>query len=271
MFKRVRDSLVYPAEILRYRKDHILLVLLYLLFFAALLSTRTIIDVVKFDGLSVVTKETVKEEINIIDNNCEIVSAELICTGEHLINAYSDSMYTVYLDSNDVINYDDYPNDEYSLIIHDEAVYLYVFGINTVSIPLTDLPTSLQNIDFNDQASDPEAFYSHLFTGIDELIVSYKSAWGTALIAVEMFISILFYMIFLLFSSFFMKKRYKIIPFKETFTMTVYSSTSLYIILTFYSMLDLNIIIVIVLLFISFRQNGILNREIDRRITKKPW
>jgi len=270
MFKRVRDSLVYPAEILRYRKDHILLVLFYLIFFAALLSTRTVIDVIKFDGISEVTKESVKEEINIIDNDCEIISAKLICDGEHLISTYSDTMYTVYLDSNAVINYSEYPDNEYSVIIHDEGVYLYVFGINTMSIPLTELPTSLQNIDFNDQTSDPTAFYNNLFIGIDELIVSYKNVWGVALIGVEMFISLLFYLVFILFSSFFMKRRYKIIPFRETFTMTVYSSTSLYIILMFYSMLNLNIIVVIVLLFVSFRQNGILNREIDRRIRKKP-
>jgi len=271
MFKRVRDSLVYPAEILRYRKDHILLVLLYLLFFAALLSTKTIINVVKFDGLTEVAKESIKEEVNIIDNNCEIVSAELVCDGEHLISAYSDAMYTVYLDSNAAINYDVYPDNEYSVIIHGKSIYLYVFGINTVSFPLTDLPTPLQNIDFNEQVSDPTAFYNNLFIGVDELIVSYKGAWGFAVIAVELFISLLFYMIFILFSAFFMKKRYKIIPFKETFKMTVYSSTSLYIILTFYSMLNLSIIIVVLLLFISFRQNGILNREIDRRIRKKPW
>lgn len=270
MFKRVRDSLVYPAEILRYRKDHILLVLIYLLFFAALLSTRTVIDVIKFDGLAEVTKEEVKEEINNIDNNCAIASAKLICDGEHLISTYSDTMYTVYLDSNEVINYSEYPDNEYSVIIHDEGVYLYVFGINTIMIPLDEMPLTLQNIDFNDQVNDPTAFYNSLFIGIDELILSYKNVWGVALILVEMVISIAFYMIFILFSSFFMKRRYKIIPYKETFTMTVYSSTSLYIILTFYSLLNLNIIIVVVLLFISFRQNNILNREIDRRITKKP-
>ena len=270
MFKRVRDSLVYPAEIIKFRKDRLIFVLLYLLFFAALLSTRTVIDVVKFEGISEVTKEAVKEEINIVDNDCEIVAAELTCDGEHLINVYKDTMYSVYLDSNASIDYNKYPNNEYSIIIHEDVVYLYVFGINTMEIPLEELPVPLQNIDFSQQTSDPTIFYNNLFLGIDKLIVSYKDIWGAALILVEFFISVIFFMIFILFSSFFMKKRYKIIPYKETFIMTVYSSTSLYIILTFYSMLNLNIFIVIVLLFVSFRQNNILNREIDARIRKKP-
>ena len=66
-----------------------------------------------------------------------------------------------------------------------------------------------------------------------------------------------------------MKIRYKVISFKEVFVLTTYSSTSLFVILTFYSMLELNLIIIIILLVISFRQSGIMNREIERRLKKK--
>ncbi len=268
MFKRVRDSLVYPKEILKYRKDRTIFVILYLLFFAALLSTRTIIDVIKYDGLTAVTKDAIEDDMPIIDKDCAVVSARLICDGEYSISTYNDSMFAVYLDSHTLINFDEYPGDEYSIIISNESVYVYVFGINTLILPLSDLPNSLQNIDFNDQVNDSDEFYTNLFLGVDELIVSYKNIWGTMLILIEFAISILFYLLFLLFSAWFLKKRYPMIPFKETFAMTVYSSTSLYIILTFYSMLDLSLFIVIILLVISFRQNGIMNKEIDRRIRK---
>lgn len=268
MFSRVRDSLVYPKEILKYRKDRMIFVILYLLFFAALLSTRTIIDVVKYDGLSAVDKEHIEEDMPIIDNNCAIISAKLSCDGEHIISTYDDSLFTLYLDSHTTVDFSEYPDDEYSIIINDESVYVYVFGINSLTVPLSDFPISLQNIDFNDQVNNPNAFYNNLFSGIDELIVSYKDIWGTMLVLVEFAVSISFYLLFLLFSAWFLKKRYPMIPFKETFTMTVYSSTSLYIILTFYSMLDLSLIIIIILLVISFRQNSIMNKEIDRRIRK---
>ena len=105
--------------------------------------------------------------------------------------------------------------------------------------------------------------------GIDELIVSYKNIWGPAMVLIEVAISIIFYLIFVSFSAWFLRRRFIVIPFKEAFTMTAYSSTSLFIILTFYYMINLDLIIVIILLIISFRQNGIMSREIERRLKKK--
>jgi len=269
MFKRVRDSLVYPKEILRYRKDNILLVLLYLLFFALLLSSRTVIDVIKYDGLSGVYKEGITQEMTVVNQDCAIENAVLVCDGEHLINLYSEQMFTVYLDSSIELDFTEYPDDEYGIIIHDEHVFLYLFGMNTMQIPLSDFPTKLQDIDFDDQVNNSTVFYDDLFEGIDELLVSYKTIWGPLLLFVEVSISIAFYLVFVLVSAWFLKMRFKVIPYKETFTLTAYSSTSLFIILTFYSMLNLDLIIIIILLIISFRQNGIMSKEIERRLKKK--
>ena len=205
MFKRVRDSLVYPKEILKYRKDNILLVLLYLLFFALLLSSKTIIDVAKYDGLSGVYKEHISQEMTVIDQDCEINNAALVCAGEYMINVYSEQMFTIYLDSHADLDLEDYPDDEYGIIIHDEDVFLYLFGINTMQIPLSDLPTNLQNIDFDDQVNNSVVFYSYLFEGIDELMVSYKNIWGPILLIVEIAISIAFFSVFVLVSAWFLK------------------------------------------------------------------
>lgn len=270
MFKRVRDSLVYPREILKYRKDHILFVLFYLFFFAVLLSSRSIIDVIKYDGIALIYKEAMIEEMVPITEDCEIANALLVCDAEYIVAFYEDAMFTIYLDSNSTLDFSQYPSNEYSIIVHDDSVYAYVFGISALEeIPLSSLPSSLQNLDFEDQTNDSEAFYEQLFAGIDQLIVDYKIIWGTSMVLFEVMISTLFYLVFVLISSWFLKTRYKVIPFKETFTMTTYSSTSLFIILTFYSMLELNIFIVIILLVIAFRQNGIMTKEIDRILKKK--
>ena len=218
MFKRVRDSLVYPKELLNYRKDRIILVLFYLLFFAMLLSTRTVIDVIKFDGISNPAKDILKEEILVVEDDCAIVSATLICDGEHLIEVYEDTMFTIFLDSNETIDYGNYPSDSYAIIIHDEDVYVYFLGIDIFSVPLNELPSSLQNIDFNDQTANPDQFYENLFEGIDELIVSYKTTWGILLVVIEIVVSMIFYLIFILFSAWFLKRRFSVIPFKETFS-----------------------------------------------------
>ena len=269
MFKRIRDSLVYPKEILNYRKDHILFVLLYIAFFALLLSSRSVIDVIKYDGLTSAYKASIEEEMTIVSQDCEILDATLVCDGEHYINLYSDPLFTIYLYSGDIALLSEYPSDNYSIIINDDQAHFYVVGRNSLSIPLSDLPSSLHNIDFADQVNNPSVFYNNLFNGIDDLLVLEKSFWGPMVVLVEMFVTIAFYLVFILMSASFLKMRHKVIPFKETFTLTTYSSTSLFIILTFYSMLDLNIIIIVILLVISFRQNGIMSREIDRRLKNK--
>jgi len=241
----------------------------YIVFFAILLSSRTVIDVIKYDGLSNTYKASIEENMTVLSHDCEILDASLICDGDYTIKLYEEPIFVVYLDSHNTINYDSYPNDKYTLIIHDDAVYFYVFGMNTMIFPIDELPFKLQNIDFNEQVSDSTSFYTNLFNGVDELILGYKNIWGPMMVTIEIIISITFYLVFILISSWFLKIRYKIIPFKETFALTTYSSTSLFIILTFYSMLELDLIIVIILLVISFRQNGIMSKEIDRRLKKK--
>ncbi len=269
MFKRVRDSLVYPAQILNYRKDRIIFVLFYIFFFAILLSSRTVIDVVKYDGLSAVYKELVTQEMTVVTEDCEILDASLLCDEEYTIKLYEEVMFTIYLDSNDDLDFSDYPSDRYTLIIHDEHVYFYVFGMRSLEVPISELPTTLQNINFEDQVNSPSDFYNRLFLGLDDLLVGYKDVWGPMVVAVEVMISTTFFLVFVLVSSWFLKIRYKVIPFKETFTLTTYSSTSLFIILIFYSMLELSLFIIIILLVLSFRQNSIMSKEIDRRLRKK--
>ncbi len=269
MFNRVRDSLVYPKEILKYRKDRVLFVLFYIFFFGVLLSSRTIIDVAKYDGLSNAYKAYVEENLTIIDDDCQIDNALLVCDSEDTIMVYEEIVFAVYLDSHNTLDYNQVNyGDKYTVVLHDDSAYFYMFGMNTMILPLTDLPNELQNIDFTQQVTDSNAFYNNLFTGLDKLILGYKNIWGPMMIGIEILISIAFYLFFISISAWFLKMRYKIIPFKETFAMTTYSSTSLFIILTFYTMLDLNIFIVIILLVVSFRQSGIMNKEIDRRLKK---
>ncbi len=269
MFKRVRDSLVYPKEILKYRKDSIFFVLFYLVFFAILLSTKSTIDVIKYDGLSEEYKTSIIEKMTVVNQDCELVSAKLVCDGNYLIKLYEEPIFTIYLDSSNEIDYSEYPSNEYTIIIHDEDINFYLYGISTLQLPLSDLPASIHNLDFDDQVNNPTVFYDNLFEGIDELVLDYKIIWGSMMVFIEIIISILFYLIFVLVSAWFLKRRYPVIPFKQTFTMITYSSTSLFIILTFYYMLELSLFIIIILLIVSFRQNGIMSREIEKRLKKK--
>jgi len=269
MFKRVRDSLVYPKEIINYRKDHLLFVIFYLFFFAILLSTRTVIDFAKYDGLEPAYKNSIEENMTVVTEDCEILDSSLVCDAEYYIKLYEEPTFTVYLFSGDIKKFSEYPSDNYSIVINEDQIYFYLLGVTSLNIPISELPDSFHNIDFADQTDDPSGFYSNLFTALDTLLLDSKNVWAPMMVAVEIAVSITFYLVFVLVSSWFLKLRYKVIPFKETFVMTTYSSTSLFIILTFYSMLELDLIIIIILLVISFRQNGIMSREIERRLKKK--
>jgi len=269
MFNRVKNSLIYPKEILKYRKDSMFFVIFYLIFFATLLSTRTAIDVASYDGLSNVYKDHVQENMVIVENNCIISDAILTCDGEHKIALYEDLVFTVYLDSNEILDYNEYDDGEYAVIIHEDSVYLSVYGLSGFQLLISELPEDLHNLDFNDQTLDESVFYETMFSGTDELIVSYKAIWGSILIGIELLLGIAFYLIFVLISSLFLRYRYKFFSYKESFILTTYSSTALFIILAFYYLLDLSLIYLIILILVSFRQNGIMNREIERQFKNK--
>jgi len=270
MFNRVRDSIIYPKEIIKYRKDSMFFVIFYLMFFALLLSTRTAIEVARYDGLSHSYKEHIQETMTVVENDCVIVEAVLSCDGEHVIELYEDGVFTVYLDSNEILNFNEYDDGEYAVIIHGDGVYISVYGLSGFKYPISDMPDELHNLDFNDQTLDESVFYETVFTGVDELIISYKGIWGSILIGLEFLLGIVFYLIFVLISSLFLRSRYKFFSYKESFILTTYSSTALFVILTFYYLLDLNLIYLIILILVSFRQNGIMNREIDRQFKNKP-
>ncbi len=269
MFNRVRDSLLYPKEILKYRKDSMFFVLFYLFFFALLLSTRTAIDVLKYDGMSNIYKDNIQETMTIVENDCYISDSELFCDSELTILLFEDVLFKVYLDSNELIDSNNYDSGEYAIIIHEKSVFVTIYGMNNVQFLISEMPEELHNLDFKDQTLDENLFYTTLFTGIDKLIVSYKGIWGTLFVLSEFLLYMTFYLLFISISSLFLRNRYKFFTFKEAFTITTYSSTGLFIVLTFFIMLELDIIYLIIFILISFRQSGILNREIQNQFKKK--
>lgn len=269
MYNRFRDGLVNPKLLLEYRKDAMWKVILYIVFFAILFSSASIVDVIKYDGLSEVYKENVRQSANEVTEDCAIVNAELICDAEYKIEVYEDQIFTFYLDSYSQLDFDRYKESGYAIIIHDKSIYASVNGIKIYDYLIEDLDSSIHNIDFNDQTNDSKVFYNSVFNAVDELLISYKATWGTLVVVVEVIISFVIYMMFILLSAYFLRKRFSIVPFKQLFAMTTYSSTGLFVVLIFDSILQLNIFLIVILLILAFRQNNALAIEIDRRLKNK--
>jgi len=269
MFNRVRDGLVYPKELLKYRKDKLIYVFLYIFFFAVLLSTTSIIYMITFNGLSNTEKETIQKDFNNITNNCQINNEVLACSQVANTMIY-ENMYTrFYLNSNDDFDSSLYGDDIFAAVVHGDSVEVLLSGVMVSTVKISQLPDVFHNFDFSLQQSNPSLFYETLFTGVDEVLSSTIIYWGTISIFVSTMTAMLMYCFFIFVSAYFMKKRFVIIPFKHLFVLTTYSSTGLFVILIFNSIIGLNLFLIIILLIFAFRQNSILNLEIERRLRKK--
>jgi hypothetical protein len=268
MITRFRDSLVYPKNIIHFRKDPVWVALLYVLFFALLLGTRTTIEMVTFDGLRPNTQETIRTELSSIESTCAIVDAMLVCDDAERTELFTDGFVTYSLDSYDSINTSLYDTG-YNIIVQEDALKVVVSGaeISAVTLSLSDLPESLQNLDFGlIQTDNDDQFYESFFEGVNTFLVSQKSIFAPIIIVSELIANLLLYMFFILISAWFMKMRFKPIKFKELFVMTVYSATALYLILIFDSLFSLSFFLVIVLVLIAFRQNNALSTELYLRM-----
>lgn len=244
-------------------------VVLYIAFFAILFSSASVIDVIKYDGISESYRESIKQDMTIVNEDCAIVNSRLICDSEYKILVYEQTLISFYIDSHVELDYGRYEEAGYAIIIHEDHIYFSYKGIEAYSYLINDLDSKAHNIDFNDQLNDPDLFYNSIFDSLDELLVEYKVAWGSIIIFFEILISFVVYMMFIMLSSYFLRRRFKVVPFKQLFAMTAYSSTALFVILIFDSILELNIILIVLLIIVAFRQNSALSNEIARRLKNK--
>ncbi len=269
MFNRFRDGLVNPRLLLKYRKDAMWKVGLYIVFFAILFSSASIVDVIKYDGLTETYKESIRQSMTDVTEDCSIVNAELICDSEYKIELYEDQIVTFYLDSHAVMDFERYKESGYAVVIHKELIYVSVNGLEVYDYSISDLDPSIHNVDFSDQADNSNVFYGSIFNAVDEVTIQYKSIWGSMIIITEVLISFAVYMMFIILSAFFLRKRFSVVPFKQLFAMTTYSSTGLFVILIFDSIFELNLFLIVILIILAFRQNNALSAEIEKRLKNK--
>ncbi len=269
MYERFRDSLVNPTRIVNFRKDKVILVILYVFLFATLLSTRTTIEMATFDGISPNAREYIKSEMTVIGDTCSIDDAVMTCDTAIREELYVDGFIHYYIDSYSSINPDMYENG-YNIIFHKENISLVYNGtlVDAVTFKIADLPDTLHNLDFALQTTDPDQFYTQLFNGIDEFLMSQKVIFAPLIIIVEIVSNFILFMIFVLISSWFMNMRFKPIKYRDIFVMTAYAGTALYLILIFDSLFSLSFFLIVILILIAFRQNNALSRELFRRLQK---
>lgn len=263
MISRIRDGILYPTEILKYAKDHMFFVVLYILFFTLLMGTRTIIEVAQFDGVSASFKESVSEELETFEGNCVIRDASVTCDDAELYYLFNAQLFTVYVTE----EYNEGINDIEGNVLYLEGDTLYLrASFFLFQNKLIELPDSLHNIDFTD---NPEVVEEALFTGLDEFTTETKLFWGLGIFIVEFILNSLMLVGFVLISAIFLNRRFSVIRFRDCFALSAYASTIIFVILTFFSLIEVSFLVLIILIIVAYRQNGVMIGEIERRL-KKP-
>lgn len=270
MYTRFYNSIIAPRNIVNYRTDSLFRVFLYILFFAVLLSTRITIDTITFDGMSASTKEIIKGEFETVDDTCMITDGTLDCTSSESTLIYQDIIIGFYTDSFDNFNASIYSSSGYNIVLHDESFHFVFSGTELLAVPISELNTTFQNLDFSTQESDPNYFYATVFDAVDEYLINTKTIWGSGTILIDFLTNFTMFMIFILVSAWMLRLRFKVIKFKHLFIMTTYSSTALYLILILNSLYNLSFFIILIMLIVAFRQNSRLSLELYRRLNKKP-
>ncbi len=268
MYTRFYNSIISPKNIVEFRNDSLVKVFLYILFFALLLSTRVAIETVTFDGLTPALKESIMDEAHIIDESCVISNAILECDVEENQLLLETTFINYYIDSSEDISSSEY-GSTYNIVFNDDKLLLVMSNTVVHEMLISDLPFAFENIDFSLQTSDPDVFYNELFEGIDDFFMSQKATWGTIMVLFDFVSNFIMFMLFVVISAWMLRLRFKQVKFRQLFTMTVYSSTALYLILILNSLYSLSFFIVLLLIIAAFRQNSQLSIELYKRLHKK--
>lgn len=268
MLNRFVDGLVYPKTVLKYAKDNAFLAIFYLLIFVVLTGTGSMIDIIKYDGIPYGYKEEIKQNMETLDIDCAITNYTLSCASDVQEELLAFNPIVIYIDSDSELDSANYDNG-YNIVLNNDRVSVLFLGTQISYFELNTISSHLETMDFTDIQNNPELFFDDFFGAIDDYLVSTKILWGTMTILIEVFINGIMLFGLVLMSSYFLRRRFKIIPFKDSFNVTVYASTAIFIVIVFFNLIEINLFIVVIMIILAFRQNNQMIAEIERRL-KKP-
>jgi len=268
MYKRFRDSIVYPKRILQFRKDSFLLVFSYLFLFGLIMSLGMLVAIIRFDGFGSSFYNFVEDNIVDVTLDCQITDGLLACTPDSNELIYNDGLVEIYLNGSSEFSAMDYRSSFVNIVVFDDRVIVLAFGIPKTFL-LEDLPQEFQNIDFATIITDKEALTAQLVDGLTVFLQETQSTWSIYLMILDFLSNIFFVLFITLINSWMLRMRFPIIPFKETFKMSAYLGTSLYLLFVFYGLIDLDFLFMLLLVILTIRQTNSLSNEIMRVIKKK--
>lgn len=272
MFNRFRDSLVYPRRIINYRKDKMIRVIGYMMLFALLMLSSTIVVLAQFERIPQTVREMYQENLSDAEINCILDDGTLTCDEEPVLTRfYSETIGLVSVSmgvSDDEPTASEISTLGIDLFFSNEVVYLYYAGI-PIEYTYDQLPDEFSSIDFSQSSTDPNAFTDVIMDGFGNYLISVSNIIVPILLISGMIgnVFMVFFVVFM--NAIILKMRFKVIPFKETFKMGAYMGTSLYILLILNGFFGMGMFMIILFLIVTFRQTNALSFEIMKRMKKQ--
>ncbi len=267
MFERFRDSLINPERIIFFRKDSIFRILFVMLFYATLMSLFMIIDTTSFKGLNIPTKAEIRDTLYEENVDCQILNYNLECSQDESVKLFNYfDLVDFYIVSADTLNLNEVSDKDAFIVLHDNLVHVSVYGVS-YSVPLNSIQ-DWNGLDFNDLELNPENVSEPFITGIENYLLVKKGTIATMMITSTILLNFFIVSVLSVLTGVFIRARYKVIPFKETFRFGVYVSSSTFLVLTLMNMLGSSFIFILFIIIFNSRQMGRLNMAINKVMKK---
>lgn len=249
---RFKTALILPEQLIKYEKDRIFTVLLYLVFFALLTMVGPLIDGLTFERIPVLTQEVILQDL-VMPETCLFENDVLLCE-ETSLKLYEQTGLAVYVHLDD-LNTLEVPAFETSFVLTSDSVVTLAAGgiVDDVLYSSLDLPETLL---FN---GTEQQQISAFFTLSSSVLIHYRGLWLPSLMALKFLSSLLMFLVFVLINAALIKPRIKPRTFKESFVLMAYASTGLYLIWILDSILPLDLFIFLILLIFAFRRTSRLS------------
>lgn len=229
MYQIFVDSLLYPKNLLEHRNRGGWFTFFYLFLLTILVSTSTFVYVFGYSNNSEFTEEA---------TSCSFVENKIACqsTVDQPFHLYGVSIYLL----NET---DSFPTtiDAEALIFQGSQMIFYTGGSSNFSLPI------------------PQPFQG---MGFDAFFASFVNGMKLSLIIQGLFSNLTFLLFIGLISSLSFIRLKAFIPYKKMFKLIIFALTPVAVLLTFYNLLNLPDVLLLLLLFLGYRSIFVLQRTL---------
>lgn len=234
MYSLLRDSILFPKNLLAYRNKRFWFIFGYLAILSALVSLAVVVRIVAYNGNS---------EITTAVTGCSVTDGALVCEGPAYDpdRAYAFFGYSAYfVNPGDLVSS---PSPD-RLVFQSTRLYFYINGVQTMSADLSPVLASHRSFDV--------------------LMGDFESLVRTLSIPYAMIANAILLLSFALLGTLFFTRLFPFVRYGVIYKLVLFAMTPVAIFLTFNNLISLDAILFWILLFLSYRSVFVLQQVLTR-------